>query len=464
MSSQEIFDRATADGRAQRALFEGGRALGRGPRAGGGRALDAALREKDDFAEALSMGAYILSRRGKTRSRACASIAARWVANPISRPRGRTWASCCFSSTDSRRRSRRSKPRSRSSPTTPISATAAPARCGSWAGSRSPRRRPGEALRLRPDFAEAALNLGTALLKLGRTEEALAAYRQRQPRQAELRRRALRRGVGAARPGPARRGARRVRGGGAARQPRGDQRQGLSRSADGRFRARLGRLRSALDRGQVARRGLGNALSRMVRARPKRRERARAQRPWPRRHDPVLPISADDGAGGRRSDFRLPGETASPAWARADGVRLVEKPPERRDLRRANPAQQPAARILHPARQRARRRFPISTPSPSCSENGPRGSASAGFKIGVVWQGNPNPEADMARSIPLAAVRAARRCAERAPDLAAERRWRRATRSACRRACASKRSARISTPDPTRSSIRRRRSRISISS
>ena len=28
-----------------------------------------------------------------------------------------------------------------------------------------------------------------------------------------------------------------------------------------------------------------------------------------------------------------------------------------------------------------------------------------GFKIGVVWQGNPNPEADMARSMPLAALR-----------------------------------------------------------
>jgi tetratricopeptide (TPR) repeat protein len=34
-----------------------------------------------------------------------------------------------------------------------------------------------EALRLRPDFAEAALNLGTALFKLGRSAEALEAYR-----------------------------------------------------------------------------------------------------------------------------------------------------------------------------------------------------------------------------------------------------------------------------------------------
>ncbi|HLW91673.1 MAG TPA: DUF6165 family protein [Roseiarcus sp.] len=35
-----------------------------------------------------------------------------------------------------------------------------------------------EALRLRPDFAEAALNLGNALLKLDRVEDALAAYRE----------------------------------------------------------------------------------------------------------------------------------------------------------------------------------------------------------------------------------------------------------------------------------------------
>ena len=44
----------------------------------------------------------------------------------------------------------------------------------------------------------------------------------------------------------------------------------------------------------------------------------------------------------------------------------------------------------------------------------------AGFKIGVVWQGNPHPEADRARSIPLARARAARDDRRRQAHLAAE--------------------------------------------
>ena len=89
----------------------------------------------------------------------------------------------------------------------------------------------------------------------------------RQPRPTELRGRALRRGAGAARPEPSRRGSRGVRAGRAARQPRGCQRQGMSRSLDGRFRARMGRLRGAMDRGKVARRSVGNAVSHVVRPR-----------------------------------------------------------------------------------------------------------------------------------------------------------------------------------------------------
>ena len=56
-----------------------------------------------------------------------------------------------------------------------------------------------------------------------------------------------------------------------------------------------------------------------------------------------------------------------------------------------------------------------------------------GFKIGVVWQGNANPEADMARSAPLAAFAPLAAIARRAAHLPAGRLRRRAARKPARR-------------------------------
>ena len=48
---------------------------------------------------------------------------------------------------------------------------------------------------------------------------------------------------------------------------------------------------------------------------------------------------------------------------------------------------------------------PISPPNRTASRKWAARIGAEGFKIGIVWQGNPNPEADMARSAPLAASR-----------------------------------------------------------
>ena len=209
-----------------------------------------------------------------------------------------------------------------------------------------------EALRLKPRFAEAALNLGAALLKLDRCDEALAAFEAAERRSAGLRRGAQRPGARPAGARPPRRSARRLRGGRGARQSRSDQRPRLSRSDARRFRARLGGLRSALDRGQVARRGAWRALSEVARSRPGRRARSGDERPRLRRHDPVLPLPAVDGRRRRRADVSV---SAAPAPV---AVVAHRDPPCRstavgRTLRRPDRRQQPAARLRHPARQRA---------------------------------------------------------------------------------------------------------------
>ena len=171
------------------------------------------------------------------------------------------------------------------------------------------------ALALRPDFPEAAINLGNALLKLDRMEEALDAYR----RAADARPaspKPMRRGSGVAQSRSLRRSARRVRGRRGAGQPGSCRRQGLPPAHPRRFRARLGGLRGALASRQVARRGARHAISDLARAFPAGRARARAQRPWARRHDPVRPLSAADGRRRRRDHLRLSAEIAPASLVR----------------------------------------------------------------------------------------------------------------------------------------------------
>ncbi len=80
-----------------------------------------------------------------------------------------------------------------------------------------------------------------------------------------------------------------------------------------------------------------------------------------------------------------------------------------------------------------------------------------GFKIGVVWQGNPNPEADRARSIPLAALAPLADIAGVQAYLAAEGVRRGATRRTAAGHAGRDARSRLRLRAPTPSSIPRRR-------
>ena len=139
--------------------------------------LDAALRDKPEFPEALCMGGYILGESGK--SGPALQFYRRAISLKLDFPAA--WSNIgklLFELGRARRGARRLRGALALSPATPTSGTAAP---GRFAQTRSVGRigRGGaaEALRLRPDFAEAALNLGNARLKLDQVAEALEAYR-----------------------------------------------------------------------------------------------------------------------------------------------------------------------------------------------------------------------------------------------------------------------------------------------
>ena len=266
-----------------------------------------------------------------------------------------------------------------------------------------------EALRLRPNFAEAALNLGNALLKLDRVAEALEAYRLASSIKPEFSAALCGQALALRASGPLRGSARRVRTRRTARQRRGDQRQRLPRSHARRFRTRLGRLRSALDCGKVARRGAGRALSQVARTGPCRRTRAGAERSRPRRHDPVRSLSADDDLPptpsrpfcARRRLHRLLSSLAR-RQARREGAR-------RRIVRRADRDQQPAARVSRRASIACRRPFPILRAEPEVTREVGRAHRSGGLQdrrrlAGQSQSGSRHGPLDAARRL-----RAARR-------------------------------------------------------
>src|SRR5208337_3386349 len=139
--------------------------------------LDDALRRRPDFAEALSMGGYMLSQCGKPEAalrfyRQAVTldpslVVAHLNAGKILFDMGRFAEALVAFETAS---------------------ILAPADADAWCSRAGALREVGRledsleaaqrALALRPDFAEAAINLGNAFLKLDRIEEALAAYRR----------------------------------------------------------------------------------------------------------------------------------------------------------------------------------------------------------------------------------------------------------------------------------------------
>ena len=258
-----------------------------------------------------------------------------------------------------------------------------------------------DALRLKPRFAEAALNLGTALLKLGRCDEALAAYEA----------------AGDAQPGY-----------GAAFNGKALALRALGRIVEARaaFEAAeaLGNReaisgRGCLDlmlgdfergwEGYEARWVDGKSLADALGARfPIWRGPGRAGERVLVMNDHgfgdtiqfcrYLPLMA---AAGANPTFLCPPRLHR-LLSSLTGIRLIDQrpPDERFD------AQIAVSSLPHAFATRVDS-VPTSAPYLAAEPERVRKWATRigveGFRIGVVWQGNPNPEADMARSVPLAA-------------------------------------------------------------
>jgi tetratricopeptide (TPR) repeat protein len=398
MNTQQIFDGATPIGRATGHYSRAVALWSAGREQEAADALDAALREKDDFAEALAMGGYILNRHGKAetalrfyrRAVECKpDLASAWsnMGKLLFQLDRFEEALAAFDAAQS---------------VVPDDADVRNSRAGAL-------RKLGrleesadaalEALRRRPDFAEAALNLGTALLKLGLTEEALAAYRR----------------AGVARPNYS------DALNGAALALRALDRLDEARAAFEEAR-RLG-CREAVSgigcldllmgdfergwEGYEARWLAGKSLADALGTR--------------------FPTWAGLGGGGESvlvfNDHGL-GDTIQffrylPMMARAgvavtfvcpaklhrllgpgDGVRFVEKPPEGEVF----DAQIPLSSLPRAFATRlddVPAAIPYLGAEPELQRSWAARIGESGFKIGVVWQGNPDPEADMARSFPL---------------------------------------------------------------
>ena len=140
-------------------------------------ALDAALRERPEFPEALCMGAFILREQGKT------DAALRFYDRALKLKADFTvaWSNSGKLLFDLDRFAEAAAAFDQA-------IALAPGDADNWNGRAGAMRELGrmeesaaaarEALRLRPDFAKAELNLGNALLKLDRVEEALPHYRR----------------------------------------------------------------------------------------------------------------------------------------------------------------------------------------------------------------------------------------------------------------------------------------------
>jgi tetratricopeptide (TPR) repeat protein len=258
-----------------------------------------------------------------------------------------------------------------------------------------------EALRLKPRFAEAALNLGAALLKLDRCEEALAAFEA----------------AGDARPGY-----------GAAFNGQALALRALGRI--GEARAAFETAEALGDREAVSGRGCvdlmlgdfergwegyearwvdGHSLAEALGAHfPKWRGPGRAGERVLVMNDHgfgdtiqfcrYLPLMA---AAGVEPTFLCPPRLRR-LLSSLTGIRLVAErsPGERFDA-------QIAVSSLPRAFATRLETVPASVPylaaEPERARKWAARIGAEGFKVGIVWQGNPNPEADTARSAPLAA-------------------------------------------------------------
>ena len=362
--------------------------------------LDAALRRNPDFPEALCMGGYVLADSGKRE--AALEFYRRALTFKVDLPVA--WSNVGKLMFEDGRYAEALASFDAALGLTPKDADLWNSRAGalrklgrleeSAAAAR-------EALRLKPRFAEAALNLGTALMKLDRCDEALAAYEAAGE---------VRSGYGAAFNG-----------------------QGLALRALGRFaeaRAAFEAAAALGDREAISGRGCldlmlgefergwegyearwidGRSLAEALGARfPKWRGPGRAGERVLVMNDHglgdtiqfcrYLPLMA---AAGAEPTFLCPPRLHR-LLSSAAGVRLIaERSPS--ECFDAQIAVSSLPRAFATRLDSVPAAVPYIAAEPERVQKWAARIGAAGFKIGIVWQGNPNPEADMARSAPLAA-------------------------------------------------------------
>ncbi|HME84437.1 MAG TPA: tetratricopeptide repeat-containing glycosyltransferase family protein [Roseiarcus sp.] len=363
--------------------------------------LDEALRRRPDFAEALSMGGYMLSERGKPEA------ALRFYRHALSfNP------SLVVAHVNSGKLLFDARRFAESLAAFEAATALAPDDADAWCSRAGALRELGRleesletarrALLLRPHFAEAAVNLGNALLKLDRMDEALDAYRR----------------AAAARPGFAAA----LCGQGLALRNLGRFDEALAAfeaaEALGSREALAGKGCLLLTLGDFER-GFDGYEARWLEGKSLAEALGTSLPTWrgPTHPGERVLVLNDHGLGDTIQFFRY-----LPLMASA-GVNVTFVCPAR--LRRllssgaalrfvdAPPAQEPFdAQIAVSSLPRAFKtrldsipaNVPYLSSEPALLRLWAERIGAVGFKVGVAWQGNPNPEADRSRSFPLAAL------------------------------------------------------------
>jgi tetratricopeptide (TPR) repeat protein len=383
-------------------LYATGTALwGAGRREDAIALLDAALREKPDYPEALCMGGYILRESGKV------DAALRFYSQALSLKSDFTvaWANIGKLFFDLRRFTEALEAFDAAVALSPHDADLWNNRAGALrelgrlddaiAAAR-------EALKRRPDFAEAALNLGNALMKSDRIEEALESYRRASALKPDfalalcgqgLTLRALDRLDEALRAFDAaeRLGAvEAISGKGCTYLALGDFERGwegyearwiAGKSLSEALGVRYPRWSGRLVRGErvlvMNDHGLGDSIQFF-------------------RYLPIMARAGVDAA------LHCPPKLHR-LFSSADvAVRLIDKVADGESF----DSQVPISSLPHAFRTRIET---IPAPAsylkaePALVDKWAARIGAEGFRVGIVWQGNPDPEADMARAMPLAA-------------------------------------------------------------
>ncbi len=391
-----------ASGATPEALYARGVAMWRGGRRREAIGLlDAALREDPDFPEALCMGGYILGESGK--SGAALQFYRRAIGLKLDLPAA--WSNVgkllfelgrYAQALDGFEAALALEP---GDPDLWNSRSGALRQLGRLDESAAAAR---EALRLRPDFAEAALNLGNAQLKLDRVAEALDAYRLAS---------AIKPDFSAALCGQALalRALDRLEEARAAFERAERLGNVEAISGKGCLDLTLGDFERGWE-GYEARWIAGKSLDEALGVRfPK----------WlgPGRTGERVLVLNDHGLGDTIQFARYlpmmiragkaPTLLCPPKMHRLlsslSGLRLVATTPEGESFD-AQIAISSLPRAFATRLDSVPAPVPYLRAEPALAEKWAARIGPAGFKIGIVWQGNADPEADMARSVPLAAL------------------------------------------------------------